>query len=429
MISLIVFFTFLGLFVLRVPVTTAIGLGCVVALLAGGASLQDIPRHMMGGIDSFILLSVPFFVLAGNLFNAGGATARLFLFCELVFGRIPGGLAQVSVIANVVFSGMSGAALADLAGLGTMTVKAMREAGYRERFAAAVALASSVLGPIIPPSIMFVIYAASTNTSIGRLFMAGVGAGLVIALILVAYIAIVVLAGWEPCPPARRHTLKDAARQTWVAIPALMAPVVILGAMRVGAVTATEAGVLAVIYAIVLGVVYRGFTRRNLKTALVSSTLMSASILYLIAISSVMGHILTVDRLAHAAAAAMTSITSDPVLGILILNVVMLVIGCVLETTPALLITAPILMPIAAAYGVDPVHFGVIMCLNLIIGIVHPPMGIGLFVMSSLTRVSIEEMTRATLPFLIPLLLSLLVITFVPEICLWLPDLVFGRAL
>ena len=429
MISLIVFFTFLGLFVLRVPVTTAIGLGCVVALLAGGASLQDIPRHMMGGIDSFILLSVPFFVLAGNLFNAGGATARLFLFCELVFGRIPGGLAQVSVIANVVFSGMSGAALADLAGLGTMTVKAMREAGYRERFAAAVALASSVLGPIIPPSIMFVIYAASTNTSVGRLFMAGVGAGLVIALILVAYIAIVVLAGWEPCPPARRHTLKDAARQTWVAIPALMAPVVILGAMRVGAVTATEAGVLAVIYAIVLGVVYRGFTRRNLKTALVSSTLMSASILYLIAISSVMGHILTVDRLAHAAAAAMTSITSDPVLGILILNVVMLVIGCVLETTPALLITAPILMPIAAAYGVDPVHFGVIMCLNLIIGIVHPPMGIGLFVMSSLTRVSIEEMARATLPFLMPLLLSLLVITFVPEICLWLPDLVFGRAL
>ncbi len=429
MISLIVFFTFLGLFVLRVPVTTAIGLGCVVALLAGGASLQDIPRHMMGGIDSFILLSVPFFVLAGNLFNAGGATARLFLFCELVFGRIPGGLAQVSVIANVVFSGMSGAALADLAGLGTMTVKAMREAGYRERFAAAVALASSVLGPIIPPSIMFVIYAASTNTSVGRLFMAGVGAGLVIALILVAYIAIVVLAGWEPCPPARRHTLKDAARQTWVAIPALMAPVVILGAMRVGAVTATEAGVLAVIYAIVLGVIYRGFTRRNLKTALVSSTLMSASILYLIAISSVMGHILTVDRLAHAAAAAMTSITSDPVLGILILNVVMLVIGCVLETTPALLITAPILMPIAAAYGVDPVHFGVIMCLNLIIGIVHPPMGIGLFVMSSLTRVSIEEMARATLPFLMPLLLSLLVITFVPEICLWLPDLVFGRAL
>ena len=208
-----------------------------------------------------------------------------------------------------------------------------------------------------------------------------------------------------------------------------MAPVVILGAMRVGAVTATEAGVLAVIYAVVLGVIYRGFTRRNLKTALVSSTVMSASILYLIAISSVMGHILTADRLAHAAADAMTSITSDPVLGILILNVVMLVIGCVLETTPALLITAPILMPIAAAYGVDPVHFGVIMCLNLIIGIVHPPMGIGLFVMSSLTRVSIEEMTRATLPFLIPLLLSLLVITFVPEICLWLPDLVFGRAL
>lgn len=427
MASLIVFLSFLLLFVLRVPVTTAIGVGCVAALLASGGSLQEIPRHMMSGIESFILLAIPFFVLAGNLFNVGGATARLFSFCEVVFGRIPGGLAQVSVAANVVFSGMSGAALADLAGLGTITVKAMRQAGYRERFAAAVALAASVLGPIIPPSIMFVIYAASTNTSIGRLFLAGVGAGFAIALILMAFIAILVLAKWEPCPPPRSFTLRHAIGETWTALPALAAPVVILGAMRVGAVTATEAGVLAVIYAMLLGLVYRGFTRRNLSTALVSSTVMSASILYLIAISAVMGHILTADRVAHAVSEAMTSITTDQVLGMLLLNAVLLVIGCVLETTPALLITAPILMPVAAAYGVDPVHFGVIICLNLIIGIVHPPMGIGLFVMSSVTRVSMEAMTRAVLPFLLPLLLSLLVITYVPQVSLWLPDLVFGR--
>lgn len=426
MASLIVFLVFLVLFAVRVPVTTAIGVGCVAALLASGGSLQEIPRHMMGGIESFILLSIPFFVLAGNLFNAGGATTRLFSFCEVVFGRLPGGLAQVSVAANVVFSGMSGAALADLAGLGTITVKAMRQAGYRERFAAAVALASSVLGPIIPPSIMFVIYAASTGTSIGRLFLAGVGAGLVIALILMAYIALVVLAKWEPCPPPRAFTLGHAAGETWVALPALFAPVVILGAMRAGAVTATEAGILAVVYALALGAIYRGFTRKNLSTALVSSTVMSASILYLIAISAVMGHILTADRVAHTVAEAMTSITTNRVLGMLILNVVMIVIGCVLETTPALLITAPILTPIAVAYGVDPVHFGVIMCLNLIIGIVHPPMGIGLFVMASVTRVSMESMTRATLPFLIPLLLALLVITYVPAISMWLPDLVFG---
>lgn len=427
MASLIVFGTFLVLFLLRVPVTTAIGVGCAAALLASGSSLQEIPRHMMGGIESFILLAIPFFVLAGNLFNVGGATTRLFSFCEVVFGRIPGGLAQVSVAANVVFSGMSGAAIADLAGLGTITVKAMRLAGYREQFAAAVALASSVLGPIIPPSIMFVIYAASTNTSIGRLFLAGVGAGLVIALILMTYIAIIVLMKWEPCPPARSFSLGQALSESWVALPALAAPVVILGAMRVGAVTATEAGVLAVIYAMLLGLVYRGFTRRNLTTALVSSTVMSASILYLIAISAVMGHILTADRVAHTVSEAMTSVTTDRILGMLLLNVVVLIIGCVLETTPALLITAPILMPVAVAYGVDPVHFGVILCLNLIIGIVHPPMGIGLFVMSSVTRVSMESMTRATLPFLVPLLLSLVVITYVPEISLWLPDLVFGK--
>ena len=211
-----------------------------------------------------------------------------------------------------------------------------------------------------------------------------------------------------------------------MALPALFAPVVILGAMRAGAVTATEAGILAVVYALALGAIYRGFTRKNLSTALVSSTVMSASILYLIAISAVMGHILTADRVAHTVAEAMTSITTSRVLGMLVLNVVMIVIGCVLETTPALLITAPILTPIAVAYGVDPVHFGVIMCLNLIIGIVHPPMGIGLFVMSSVTRVSMESMTRATLPFLIPLLLALMVITYVPAISMWFPDLVFG---
>ena len=428
MASAIVFFTFLVLFLARVPVTTAIGIGCVAALLASGRSLQEIPRFMMGGIESFILLAIPFFVLAGNLFNVGGATTRLFSFCEVVFGRIPGGLAQVSVAANVVFSGMSGAAIADLAGLGTITVKAMRQAGYRERFAAAVALAASVLGPIIPPSIMFVIYAASTSTSIGRLFLAGVGAGLVIAAILMAYIAVVVLAKWEPCPPPCRYTLREGLRETWLAAPALAAPVIILGAMRVGAVTATEAGVLAVLYAMVLGAIYRGFTRRNLSTALVSSTVMSASILYLIAISAVMGHILTADRVAHAVSEAMTGVTRDPLLGLLLINVVVLVIGCVLETTPALLITAPILTPVAAAYGVDPVHFGVILCLNLIIGIVHPPMGIGLFVMSSVSRVSMEAITRATIPFLIPLLVSLMVITYAPGLSMWLPDLVFGAA-
>ncbi len=428
MASAIVFGTFLLLFALRVPVTISIGTGCILALLADGKSLQEIPRYMMGGIESFILLAIPFFVLAGNLFNIGGATTRLFSFCEMIFARIPGGLAQVNVGASVIFSGMSGAALADIAGLGTITVKAMREAGYREAFAASVALASSTLGPIIPPSIMFVIYAASTNVSIGRLFLAGVGAGILIAAFIMIHIAVVVLMRREKCPPPRPLTWRRAAFETRDAIPALLAPIVILGAMRIGAVTATEAGIVAVVYAVLLGFLYRGFTRANLGAALSSSAMMSASILYLIAISTVMGHILTADRVAHVVSEALTSITSDRFWGLLIINVVVLVIGCILETTPALLITAPILMPVAASYGVDPVHFGVILCFNLIIGIVHPPMGIGLFVMSSITKISLEAITRATLPMLIPLLAALVAITYIPEISLWLPDLVFGRS-
>lgn len=426
MTSLIVFGAFLVLFALRVPVTTAIGAACVIALLGSGHSLQEVPRYMMSGIESFILLAIPFFVLAGNLFNIGGATTRLFRFCEVAFGRVPGGLAQVTVVANVIFSGMSGAAVADLAGLGTITVKAMRESGYREEFAAAAALASCVLGPIIPPSIMFVMFSASTNTSIGRLFLAGVGAGLVIGVFLMVYIAVVVKLGWERCPEPRRFTLREAAVETRSALPALLTPVIIMGAMRLGAVTATEAGLLAVLYAVFLGLAYGGFTSGNVKAAVTSSALMSASILYLIAVATVMGHILTADGVAQAVSEAMTRITRDRLLALFIINVVVIVIGCVLETAPALLITAPILTPLAVGYGVDPVHFGVILCFNLIIGIIHPPMGIGLFIMSSVGRVSMEKMTRATLPFLIPLLAALFAITYIPAISLWLPALVYG---
>jgi tripartite ATP-independent transporter DctM subunit len=426
MTSLIVFGTFLLLFLVRVPVTTAIGVGCVVALLSSGHSLQELPRYMMSGTDSFILLAIPFFVLAGNLFNIGGATDRLFRFCEVAFGRIPGGLAQVTVLANVIFSGMSGAALADLAGLGSVTVKAMREAGYREQFAAAATLASCVLGPVIPPSIMFVIYSAATNTSIGRLFLAGASAGLVIGLVLMVYIAIVVKAKWEPCPPPRRYKWIEVGTETWRALPAVLTPFVIIGAMRAGAVTATEAGLLAVVYAIVLGFAFGGFTRSNLSSCVQSSALMSASILYLIAVSTVMGHILTTDGVAQAVSEMMTKLTTSKELALLIINIFVLVIGCVLETTPALLITAPILAPLAVSYGIDPVQFGVILCFNLIIGIVHPPMGIGLFVMSSMSRISMEALTRSMVPFLIPLLIALALITYVPAITMWLPNLVYG---
>ncbi len=419
---------FLVLFAFGVPVSLAIGIPSLLALLVGGYALQELPRYIMSGIDSFVLLAIPFFVLAGNLFNISGATQRLFSFCESLFARLPGGLGQVTIMANVVFSGMSGAALADIAGLGTIVSRAMRRAGYRPEFAAATTLAGSVLGPMIPPSIMFIIYSAATSTSAGRLFLAGAAAGLFIAFVLMVFIAFRAVTGREPCPVPQPVSVKDMGHRTFVALPALFAPVMILGAMRTGAVTATEAGVLAVVYAAMLGAFYRGFTIARLRWALADSVVTSASILWIIAVSTIMGHILTVEGLAQSLSAAIAEVTDNRFLALLIINVGLLLLGCVLETTPALLIASPILVPVVAKFGVDPVHFGVIICFNLIIGIITPPMGIGIFAVSAVTKLKAEVVTRATAPYLVPLLVALLVITFVPGLVMWLPDLVMGPA-
>jgi tripartite ATP-independent transporter DctM subunit len=419
---------FMLLFVLGVPVSLAIGLASLASILVGDYSLLELPRYVMSGIDSFVLLAIPFFVLAGNLFNISGATQRLFSFCEMLVARVPGGLGQVAILANLVFSGMSGAALADIAGLGTIVSRAMNRAGYRPSFAAATILSGSVLGPMIPPSIMFIIYSAATNTSAGRLFLAGAAAGLFITIVLMAFIAFRAVTGREPCPPIAPVSMREFSAKTLTAIPALFAPIVILGAMRTGAVTATEAGVLAVIYALFLCALYRGFTVPRLRWVMTDAIVTSANILWIIAVSTVMGHILTLEGLAQSLSGAIAEVTSNRVLALLIVNVGLLVLGCVLETTPALLIASPILLPVVAGYGVDPVHFGVIICLNLIIGIIHPPMGIGLFAVSAVTKLSVETVTKATLPYIVPLLFALLVITFVPEVSMWLPDLVMGRA-
>lgn len=420
---------FLGLFLLGAPVSLAIGIPSLAGLLVGGHSLQELPRYLMSGTDSFILLAIPFFVLAGNLFNVSGATRRLFAFSEAAIGRLPGGQGQVTILANVVFSGMSGAALADIAGLGTIVSRAMRDAGYRPSFAAATILAGSILGPMIPPSIMFIIYAAATNTSAGRLFLAGAAAGIVIAALLMLFIAWMALSGREPCPPSRSFGGAEVARRTVRALPALAAPVLILGAMRTGAVTATEAGMLAAVYAAFLGLPYRGFTWAKLSWAVSDSVTTTASIMWLIAVSTVMGHILTLEGAAQALSTWMAGATQSRIVALALINVGLLALGCILETTPALLITSPILVPVVTSYGVDPVHFGVVICLNLIIGIIHPPMGIGLFAVAGITRLPVETVARATLPYLLPLLLALALITYVPALTLWLPDLVMGPAL
>ena len=426
MTTMILLGTFLVLFALRLSVTTAMGLACVVGLLYGDYPLSQIPRYMTTGIESFVLLAVPFFILVGNLLNTTGATERIFDFSKAIFGRIPGSLAQVNIGASMIFAGMSGAALADAAGLGTIEMKAMREAGYRPPFAAAITLASSMIGPIIPPSIVMVIYSAATGVSTGRMFLAGVLPGVATGVILMIYVGFLARTGREACPLSERFSVGRVLGTGKRASLALLAPAIILGGLITGVVTPTEAGVVAVFYALLLGVLYRSFSGGRFLAAFRETAVASATILYLIAVSSVMGWIVTIEGTAQDLAALVSEFSANKYVGLLAINAFLLVLGCVIETTAAILICSSLLLPVAQAMGVDPVHFGVILCFNLLIGMMTPPMGVGLYVISSVGKVSVEDLIGAIWPFLIPLVGALLVITFVPELSLWLPNLVFG---
>ena len=426
MITTILLFVLVSLIALRVPVSISIGISTVIALIIGDFPLSVIPRMMIDGLDTFTLLAVPFFVLAGNIMNAGGVTERIFAFAKALFSPIRGGLAQVNVAASMIFAGMSGAALADLAGLGTVEMRAMRKGGYPLNVAAAVTLASCTIGPIIPPSIVLIVYGLATDTSIGRLFLGGIIPGFLIGLITMLWISLWVRfkkTSWGQPEPF-------VASDVWSAFKggalALFSPVLIIGALVLGVSTPTEVGVIAATYALFVGIIYRDLTWKKLLKCIVESMQTTAIIMYIVAVSIVMGWIITMERLPHEAAKAIQLYIEHPLLALLIINVFLILVGMFLETLPAILILSPILLPILAPFGIDQVHFGIIICFNLIIGIITPPMGIGLFVAARVADTTPELVLKATIPFLIPLLFGLAVVTAFPILTLWLPDLVFG---
>ena len=426
MITTTLLFVLVSLIALRVPVSISIGISTVIALILGDFPLSVIPRMMIDGLDTFTLLAVPFFVLAGNIMNAGGVTERIFSFAKALFSPIRGGLAQVNVAASMIFAGMSGAALADLAGLGTVEMRAMRKGGYPLNVAAAVTLASCTIGPIIPPSIVLIVYGLATDTSIGRLFLGGIIPGFIIGLITMVWISLWVRfkkTSWGQPEP---FVVSDVWSTFKGGALALFSPVLIIGALVLGVSTPTEVGVIAAIYALFVGIIYRDLTWKKLLECIVESMQTTAIIMYIVAVSIVMGWIITMERLPHEAAKAIQLYIEHPLLALLIINVFLILVGMFLETLPAILILSPILLPILAPFGIDQVHFGVIICFNLIIGIITPPMGIGLFVAARVADTTPELVLKATMPFLIPLLFGLAIVTAFPILTLWLPDLVFG---
>jgi tripartite ATP-independent transporter DctM subunit len=419
---------FVVLMLIRVPVCVSIGLAVVAALVVGDFPLSVLPRLMIDGVDSFPLLAIPFFVLAGNLMNMGGMTERIFEFARSLFGPVRGGLAQVNIAGSMIFAGMSGAALADLGGMGPVEMKAMRANGYPDRVSAGVTLASCTVGPIIPPSIVLIIYGLATDVSVGRLFLAGVIPGILIGVLTMAFVYLwvrVLKTDWGQPEPFRGS---EVWRTGKAGALALALPVIVLLALFTGVSTPTEVGALAAAYALLVGAVQGEATWQRLWSCLVDSVITTSVIMLLISISVVMGWIITAERVPHEAAALISGLITDPLLGLLVINVFLLLVGMFLETTPAILILSPILLPVAVSMGIDPVHFGVVLCFNLVLGIITPPMGIGLFVTARIANMTPEEVLRGTLPFLIPLFGSLLIISFVPQLSTWLPNLVLGPA-
>jgi TRAP-type C4-dicarboxylate transport system permease large subunit len=421
-------------------------------------------HRMVAGIDSFPLLAVPFFILAGNLMNDAGISNRIYGFALALVGWLRGGLGHVNVLGSVVFAGMSGTALADAAGLGTIEIKAMRDHGYPAEFAVGVTAASATLGPIIPPSLPFVIYAMMANVSVGALFLAGILPGLLLAAGMMATVAYyahknrwgrdesfsrarfgkaaleaALVVAWPIAVYALTRAGLPAAlsvaiglvllfaadrRYHFQAVLALMTPVLLVGGMTFGIFTPTEGAVAASAWALLLGVVwYRSLTWKRFVKVCLDTIETTAAVMFIVAAASAFGWMLTATGLTTTLSDWVLGFTREPWVFLLLANLLMLVIGCFLEPTAAITLLVPLLLPISKKLGIDPVHFGLVMVLNLMIGLLHPPMGMVLFVLARVARLSVERTTIAILPWLVPLLLTLLLLTYVPAIVLWLPRL------
>ena len=426
MIGLAIFIIFLILALLAVPVITAIGLSGVAGIyLAGfGDKMFIAAQQLLEGVNIPALVAIPFFILAGNLLNALGMTDRIFAFASSVVGHIRGGLAQVNVLASLLFSGISGAAIADCAALGTVEVKAMRERGYTPEFAGAVTAASSIIGPIFPPSIPLLIYAYVAEESVGRLFLAGVFPAVVITLGLMAYIWVLSRSRNFPVEP--RATWTEVLGHAVDGLFALAAPLIILTAMLSGVATASEAGVVTCFYTLALGLYYRSLTIAKLIAAARKTIYLSSIVILMIGFSKVIAWVLAITQTPQALADLILSNIDQRWVFVLIYILFFLALGMVFDTLSAMVVLMPVVLPIVDFLEIDRVHFGVVTVFALMIGILTPPLGIALYIMMEITGRPFEVLAKAIIPFLIPLILALMLIAFVPEISLFLPNLIMG---
>jgi C4-dicarboxylate transporter, DctM subunit len=413
-----------ALSLLGLPVGHAMIAGSILYLHVKGLDMGTAAEQLLNGMyTSYVLLAIPLFILAAEFMNSGSIMDRLLRFCNALVGRFRGGLAQVNVLQSIVFASMSGSALADAAGSGKIMQTLMtRDGKYSAAFAAALSAASAVIGPIIPPSIPLVLYALVSDTSIGFLFLAGVVPGILLGLVQMGLIA--VTARRRNFPVEARVPLRELPRITREAFPALMMPVILLGCLYSGITTPTEAAAAAAAYALLISAfLYRSLSWGDVYQSLARSARVTISIGMLIAGALVFNYVVTAENIPKALAAFLKGYELSPVAFLLVVNLLLLALGCFLEGTTILLIIIPVLLPTAQALGIDPVHFGIVAVLNIMIGLITPPYGLLLFMMVKIAQVPLKALTREVLPFLAVMIGALALITFVPDLVLFLPRL------
>ncbi|MDQ0297970.1 C4-dicarboxylate transporter DctM subunit [Salibacterium salarium] len=422
MTTAVLFISFAILLLLSVPVGIALGLATLITVMYSGAMpIEFLAQELVTSVDSFPLMAVPFFILAGEIMGRGGITDRLFGVANALVGNKTGGFAIATIITCMFFAAISGSAPATVAAIGGIMIPAMVRMGYDKRFATATVAAAGSLGVIIPPSIPMVIYGVVGSTSIGDLFIAGILPGLIVAGGLIAYAyyysrKMGYKASNEP------FSLKKFAKTSWHAKWALLIPIIILGGIYGGVFTPTEAAVIAVVYGLFVStILHRELSLKQLPSVISAGALTTATVLIIVGSATAFGKLLTREQIPSQVANWMLSISENPIILILLITVLLLIVGCFMDTLAAIIILTPLLLPIAVDIGYDPVHFGIIMVVNLAIGFITPPLGVNLFVGSGISGLSLEELTKAIIPFFIAMIITLFIIIFIPQLSMYLP--------
>jgi C4-dicarboxylate transporter DctM subunit len=427
MLTLLIFSVLLILILIDLPIAIAMGLTAALffTLSGNGSFLTILPQQMFASTTGFTLIAIPFFILAGNLMNSGGVTSRIFRFAKSLVGHITGGLGHVCVVANVIFSGMSGSAIADAAGLGQVLHKAMVDNKYKKSFSAAIVAAAATIGPVIPPSIPFVLYGALTGVSVSALFIAGFIPGIMMAIALM--IAIGILAKLRGLPKGARAGFQEVWISIREAFLPLLTPVIIIGGIMSGFFTPTEASVVASLYALFLGFLYRDLKWKDLPEIFWKSIKQTVNLMFIIAVAGFFGWFTIHQQVPDQLIQALATMSASPAMVMAIIILVVLILGCFMEGNAIFIITIPLFLPIARQFGFDLINFGVVMTLLIMIGNLTPPVGMCLFAVSSFSKVSIGELSKEVWPYIVGILIITIILAYVPQISTFLPGLLQSK--